>query len=291
MPLQEFRSFVNEPTAADVSIALQNILLAPEGTAYTPGRVNVSSPPAGFIHLGAVAEDSPTVSVQRRVYRLSTGAPSVLRYQATQGIEGQVQGVLITNRNSRLFTSLGGIRMYHVPSTTGSAWAMVTSVVDRSTVHVTSVPMVSSITVGAMVVSDSTVAINQTFNEAFISSIATAGSGYVVTLANPHGFPILPVQSNPFFSVAMDRYALGTSQLPRFRLLGVADFFNGAQVVHDFQLATPTGQLAEQIRNGQEIRVPYSFDLFGYTVTSPFSSGGELIVGERIYFPPTNPGL
>lgn len=291
MALQAFRSFVNEPTAGDISIALQNILIAAEGTAYVPGRVDVSSPPAGFIHLGAVAEDSPTVSVQRQLYQLYTGAPRVLRYQATQQITGQIQGVLLTNRNSRAFTSLGGIRMYHVPQTVASAWATITSVVDRQTVLVTSVPMVATIAIGNMVVTDTTATINQTFNEALVSSIATAGSGYAITLANPHGFPSLPVQSNPFFAIALDRYALGTAVLPRFHILGVSDFFNGGQVVHDFQLAVPTGQLVEQIRSGQEIRMPYSFDLLGYTVTTPFALVGEQVVGERIYIAPTNPGV
>jgi hypothetical protein len=293
MALNTFKSYVNEITAADVSIAMEHLLLAPEGTAWTPGRVNVSSPPAGFLNMGAVQEDSPQVTVNKGLYTMATGIPRVLQYRAVVDLSGEFSLVLHSNRNSRVFTSLGGIRMYHEASTVASPWSWVSSPVDRSELLVGSTAGVSAIVPGDLIVTDTSATVATTFNEAFVTSIAAMSGNtlYRVNLALPHGLPLPAVQSNAFYQIAHDRMALGTIELPFFRLLGVADFLNGGQVVHDMQKASPRGQFVEALRAGQDARVPGVFDLFGYTVGLPYTSGSELAVGERFYFSPTSPGL
>lgn len=293
MAIPSTKSYVNEITVDEVSLALEHLLVAPEGTAWTPGKIDISTPPTGFIHLGAIQEDSPQLSVQKDYYRLATGVPAILQYQAVLGVAGEFQAVMLSNRNSRAFFSMGGIRMYHVANTPSGGWAYVHSVYGRDHVVVNSVAMTAAITPGNLVVTDTSTAITTTLNEAFVTSIAavTGNTLFDVYLRLPDGFPTLPVQSHAFYAVAHDRYAMGSSQLPFFHVLGVADMLNGGQIIHQFRKATPRGQFVEALRAGQDIRVPVLLDLFGYAVSTPYvSSGSELIVAERFWFPPTSPG-
>ena len=289
-----FKSFANEITVEDVSIALEHLLIAPQGTAWTPGRVDVSSPPLGFLHMGAVQEDSPQLSVQKEQFRLSTGIPRVLQYQAVIGVAGEFQMVFHSVRNSRVFHTLGGAKPYHVANTVASAWVAVDSVISRLEVNVASTAHSSAIAVGDLLVTDTTANITTTLNEAFVTSV-TALTGTTIlriNLSNPEGSPALPVAARPLFEVAHTRYQLGTIVQPFFRMLGVADFLNGAQIVHDFQKVSPRGQFVEALRNGQDARVPGMFDLFGYGVSTPYdSTASQLVVGERFWFSPTSIGL
>lgn len=293
MPISNFRGYDNSITVPDVSIALEHILIAPEGTAWTPGRVNISSPPAGFIHMGAVQEDSPQLQMQKTFYRLQTGIPQVLQYQAVQALQGNMSVVFFSSRSSRVLLSLGGSYPYHVPSTATSGWSFVSSVVDRSTVIVNSTAMSAAFVPGSLLVTDTTPNVNTTLNEAYVqvTSALTGNTVYSVTLYGPDGFPALPIQTAPIFSVAYNQYPMGTKNLPFFRVLGVGDFLNGAQVVHLFSKATPAGQYSEALRSGQDNRVQAQFDLFGYSVSTPYGSASELVLAERFYFPPTSVGL
>src|SRR5436189_3266418 len=98
-----FRSFANQITVEDVSIGLQQILVAPAGTTWTPGRIDVSSPPTGFYHLGAVQDDAPQLATQKALYQLATGIPSVLQYQAVLSLTGTLTAVFLSVRNSRAY--------------------------------------------------------------------------------------------------------------------------------------------------------------------------------------------
>lgn len=294
-----FKSYVNDITAEEVSIALEHLLVAPYGTAWTIGRVDVSSPPASFIHLGAVAEDSPQVSVQKNKYQLATGIPATLRYQAVVGLAGAIQMTLLSNRNSRIYHALGGIKPQHAANTPAEAWAVVTSTGAgshvRTSFYVNSIAHAAAVTVGNMIVVDTSATILTTLNEAFINSIVAGsfaeGNGYLFYLSNPDGLPRAPANREPMFRILHNRYAMGTIVLPQFRILGVADFLNGSQVVHDFQRVQPMSQFVETLRTGQEARVPLGFDLFGYQVNTPYDSNDQTVVSERFWFPPTSVGL
>lgn len=291
------KSYTNDITVEDVAIAIEHVLVAPYGTAWTPGRVDISSPPANFYHLGAVQEDTPQVTIQKEPYRLMTGIPRALQYQAIIGMQGQFQVTYLQARNSILYHTLGGQAPYHLPSTPTSTWAQIMSsaaaTVSRWQVVVVSNAHVSSLTAGQLVATDTTANINTTINEAFVTSIAAFSStGYSIYLSNPDGFRLPPTALNPLFVVAHNRYPLGTNLQPFFRILGVADFLNGAQVIHDFQRVQPSGQLQDAFRNGQDARAVGSYDLFGYTVSTPYSaSSSQLILGERFWFNPTSVGL
>jgi hypothetical protein len=294
MAVPTFRSIDNPISLPDVSLALEHLLIAPYGTSWTPGLVNISSPPAGFLHIGAVTEDSPQLQVTKQFYQLQTGIPKVLRYTAVVGLQGDFQCVAISNRNTRAYWALGGLPPYHLPNTPAGGFSYVHSVVDRTSVLVNSTAMAAAIVAGQIVVTDTSANILSTLNEAFVSSIAavTGNTLYQVTLFGPDYFPALPVQSQPFFVEAHQRYAMGSEILPSFHLLGVADFLSGEQIIHDMAFARPKAQFQDLFRNANEVRVSMMFDLFGYSVSTPYDSvNSHLIVAERFIFPPNSPGL
>jgi len=124
-------------------------------------------------------------------------------------------------------------------------------------------------------VTDTSITILSTYNFAFVTAV-NSGSLQLST----DGFPFIPVVGNPISQVLADTYALGTKRIPYFHLLGVADFLNNGQVVHDFPRATPRGQWQEQLRVGMEERIPVLWDMQGFVD----STSGENIIGYRYYY-------
>jgi hypothetical protein len=75
---------------------------------------------------------------------------------------------------------------------------------------------------------------------------------------------------------------IGTKNTAYFALLGVADFLNGVQVIHEFGKACPTDEWKETFRPNQAGQVPLTFDLMGYDVTLG-ATCSELVIGIRHY--------
>jgi len=273
-------TIVNAIQPEEVTMALEHLLYAPAGTAWTPTvRIDVGSPPAGFSHMGAVADDSPSISVTKDFFRLTGGIPSVLQYQAVTTLAGEFGVMLHSYSPLAAYLGLGGIPPYNVPATAAQAfYAIVASSANSRTQS--AVTSNANWSVNDMVISDTTAALNTTLNYAWISSVP---DGTSIVLSG-EGWKTLPTTGNPIVKVLYSRYALGTSQSPRFHLLGVADFLNGGQVIHDMPNVQAKGQWTETLRAGGIIDVSCTFDLFGYTITSPHSSGGEIVVGERVLF-------
>ena len=300
-------TYINNITAGDVSLFMEQMLLAPEGTAWTPGRVDVSSPPAGFIHMGAIVSDSPQLTVQKENYQLATGIPMTLRYQATVRIVGEFQMIMHSNRNSRLITALGGLDAFHFP-TGSTTWGTIAATVfatginsiapqDRTRIQINSTAGTSTwlgnLKAGDVLVTDTAANIHTTLNEAFVEKVvdATSPSGAkVVTLAGPHGFPLPPVDAAPVYVIERDEVPLGTSQIPYYHILGVADALNGTQIIHQMEKASPRGQFVETLQSAQDARIPAIFDLFGYSVSTPFANESHIAVAARHWFSPTRPG-
>lgn len=274
-------TFANVITPQEMTLALQHILFAPAGTPWTIGRISVDSPPAGFLHAGAVMDDSPTFQTAKQFYDYSAGIPATLQYRAVTGITGSIGTTLNTFHPFAAYLALGGIAPWLAPRTAAQPWYAITSTtIARDTVSVTST---SGINVNDLVVTDTTAAINRSFNYAWVDSIVSATQ---LHLSNT-GFPNVPVNNNPIFVVDYQRMALGTSISPFLHVLGVADAIDGMQIVHDLPRVQPSGQFQQALRNGQHINVPIQLDCFGYTVSSPHSSAGQLVVGEILIFSPT----
>lgn len=281
-------TYANPITPQEVTLALEHLLIAPAGTAWTPGRVTVDAPPPGFIHLGAVADDSPSMSAGKQTYDLSTGIPSVLQYQAVVALSGQIGMVLHTFDNYAMYLAAGGLPPYLMPKTTASVWGTVspTAAETRTSVVVSTPTPGPLFAINDLVVTDTTAALNTSRNYAWITAVSTSATAWTLTLQGT-GLPFTPVASASIVSVAFSRLAMGTNVLPEFHLLGVADALNGMQIVHDCKKARPTGEITAALRNGAHIQVPVSFNLLGYTVDSPYSSAGQLIVSESFIFMPS----
>lgn len=77
---------------------------------------------------------------------------------------------------------------------------------------------------------------------------------------------------------------LGTGVLKEYTLLGVADFLNGSQVIHEFPRVAPSADFAEAFRPGDAARIPLAFECKSTIAT--LGTCEHLIVGKRHYFGP-----
>lgn len=276
-------SYTNTLTLEEVSMALEHVLVAPYGTGWDRSApIDVSSPPAGFIHLGAVQNDSPNLVVNKTKFQLFTGIPAVLAYEAVVQMAGEFGIVFHSNQNFKAYFGTGGAKPRQIPIVAHSPIASAAPAVTATTLSRTcvSVSTVTGFRVGMLVATDATSLVPDSYNIAFISAIS--GSNLILS---HEGFPFIPVVGQPIIGVLRSEMAFGTRQIPYFHLLGVADFIDGAQAIHDLGRATPRGQWGEQLRVGQDVREQAMFDLQGYGVTNyTADSSAELALGERIFF-------
>lgn len=76
------------------------------------------------------------------------------------------------------------------------------------------------------------------------------------------------------------RIAFGKTTIKKYHILGVADFVDGTQVVHDFPEVSVKGEYTENIRP-EAPQLAFGFDCYSFLSTI---HGGERIIGERFYF-------
>lgn len=286
------KTFQNIIDIAEVSMGVMQLAFAPEGTAWSPGRVDISSLPAGFFPLGAVQDDAAQVRVNRTPFDLRTGLPRNLAYRAYVDMAGELAFVFHSNANQKAFMSLGGPPPLHIRLTAhSSAPPAVTSVYPaaRNTVAVNSI---SGFVVGQMVVTgaDTSIAggvftLDTTYNYAHILSINTASK---ILHLDHNGFAQMPVIADKLVGIERDDFYLGTTEIRFFRLLGITDFLNGDQVIYDFRKAAPRGELTDQARAIQDYRMPAMFDLFG--VPETVLGQPHTILGVRHEYKGTQPG-
>ena len=86
------KSYDNTIIEAEVSLAIERVLIGPYTATWDPstGKIDISSPPANFIDLGAVVEDSPTLNITRTKFQLELGLPKALQYEALMGVKGEM---------------------------------------------------------------------------------------------------------------------------------------------------------------------------------------------------------
>jgi hypothetical protein len=204
------RSYVNAITTHEISVAIERFLIAPYPQTFTPARVDLDNLPTGFIDLGAVVEDSPTVTVSRTKYKLETGLPKLIQYESIVGVSGKIEFQLFSNSFHKVQFALG------------NEWYTYNGVTTTS-----------------------------------ITTLTTIASGTVFT-----------------------QY-LGTKDINNYALLGVADFTNGFQVIHEFGKVSPADDWTENIKPDGVHPLPLSFDALGYETT--LGSCTELIIGKRHY--------
>lgn len=73
----------------------------------------------------------------------------------------------------------------------------------------------------------------------------------------------------------------GKATLQEFALLGVTDFINGDQVIHDFARVSPAENVEEAFKPSDLSQMPFTFAAIGFIAT--IESCEHLIVGKRHY--------
>lgn len=268
-------TYTNQLRLEEVSLALENVLIAPFGTAWTtPGKIDVDNPPTGWAHLGAVGDDSPNLVVQKDLYTIDTGIPRVRAYQAVMGISGSFEIAFMSHLNYFAMLAAGGLNEQLSVTNAKATTAATRTVLTCNTAGFAVLDMLVS--------APTTTGLNTSDNVAWVESITTT-----TVVVSGTGFRRTPGATDIVGKVLYSQLALGTSYLPKYALMGVADFIDGAQVVHLMRKAQPRGQFGEALRAGQDVRIPTAWDLLGYTVTTPYSSTGQVVVAERFWFPPT----
>jgi hypothetical protein len=265
-------TYNNDIQEHEVSLAIEQLLVGAVGATFPTGRIDISSPPAGFVHLGAVVEDSPSVSIQRQKFQLSTGIPSILQYDVVQGLSGQFSMSFYSNSNRIVRYALGGA----APRNTIAGTSAINTATSRTQVTVAT-PSVFA--VGDLVCTDTSASsLSVSDNTAEISSI----SGGVVYFKG-NGLGTKPANSDSLGKVSQVDLVFGTTQLPRYALIGVADFIDDVQVQHHFPKVSPVGEFTESINPGNVGIVQATWDLFATDGGATW--GNEYILGKRIYVP------
>jgi hypothetical protein len=119
-------------------------------------------------------------------------------------------------------------------------------------------------------------------NETIIRSIVTESTSYVKFFVSPS------LVQSPTLSYKVYRYDrveqfYGTATQREFTLLGVADFIDGQQIVHEFPRCQVAGDFERNIRPGENLRLPLQFNLFA--VTRTIRGNDELVIAKEVYYP------
>ena len=199
------KTYTQTVNSSECSLAVEKFLIAPYGTSFSKARVDMAALPTGFLDLGSVVEDTPSIKVTRSKYQLKLGIPKVLQYEQVTEVSAEI-----------------GFSIYS--------------------------------------------------NTAWQAQFALANSAMTtVTTVN---------------SATADTLYLGKNTVVYYTLLGVADFLNGSQVVHEFTKVTAGGDFEEAFRPEAANAIKLTFAALGVPTT--IDSCSHLCVGKRHYFGPNN---
>jgi hypothetical protein len=180
------KSYNNNLVEIECSLAIEQFLIAEEDTTFTAARVDVDSPPTGYMHLGTVVEDTPTIRMTREKYQLELGIPRGLAYEAVIAVSGEISFGIHSNSFWQAQFALGNVES--------------------------------------------------------ITTVTTIASGSVFT----------------------QYYGTATNQ--KYAVMGVADFIDGRQVVHEFRKCSPADDFEETFRS-EAPNMPFTFNAISYITT------------------------
>ena len=277
----------------EVNLAIEQLFAAPKDTAWTPARVDPSSPPAGFVPLGASVEDTPQLQLTRGRYELQTGIPQILQFQAVRNVGGTFGISVYSNSNRAVRYALGNVFQQKLLIGSFGNAVVINSVgpttaptKDRTEIYVPSAS-INSFAVGDFISAGQNLqTVDGITTGDLEAEVIAVDSGTNKVTVNSPGFqrPLVP-GTDKLAKIVHTRVAAGTNKTPENVLLGVADFLDGNQAVHYMPKASATGDWTEQLRPDGAVQVAISFNLKGYTSTVYDSGATHLIVAERFYFP------
>ena len=278
------KTFANDINEMEVSLAIEQLLIGPDGASWTEARIDPASPPSNFVNLGAVVEDTASLTVTRDKFQLDTGIPRVRQFEVVTGLEGTLAISLHSDSWRKLQFALGN----YTAISSHTVVVSISSVSDRNTITIATTS--ASLNVGRQIVISTTTPGGSFLSgfdgvnaiETQIASITTDGLTLYL-LPTPVRTPTAQSWVGYYGFVAQ---AIGTAQNSKYKLLGCADLLDGSQVVHVMHRVAPAGEWNEAITPDANIRIPLTFNAYGVKVNKAIYGGvDQLIIAERIYFP------
>lgn len=102
------KSYDNEIIETETSLAIERLFIAPSTVEWpASGKVDCNSPPSGFIDVGAVVEDTPSVKVTKEKFQLILGLPKALQYEQIIGVTGEFAATVYAKSNDIVAQALG----------------------------------------------------------------------------------------------------------------------------------------------------------------------------------------
>lgn len=275
------RSFNNTINPVEVSIGIERLLVADYPQAWSPARIDLDSLPSGFVDLGAVVEDTPSFQVRTEKFELKTGIPMVTQYQAVQGMEATLQASLHSNSWRKVQYAFGNFTAV----SSAISVATIGSVTNGGGVFSLSTTPATPIAVGQQIILASAAS---AFDRAdtFETRVTSVSGGLVYACKPPLPSGAAAGWNVGLYGVNYVEQFIGGRQIKQYVLLGVTDFIDGAQVVHQLMKCVAAPEFTEEFRPDANGRIPLAFNAFG--VETSVNSCTELLVAKRYYFPPTS---
>lgn len=277
------RAYENLVLERDVSLGIENLFMAPYPTTFDPTTqitdvLDIGSSWPGFVWLGAVVEDTPQLTVSREKFQLMTGIPKSLQYEAITQVAGKFECSLYTISPRRTAYALGNVDPLNVTKTGGTSFASINSVTNKYIVTLAGTPAGGLSVNDYIVTASATTGIAQSVNEAQVSSI----NGLTIVFGTP-SLLTTPSANHFLAKITAVKQPYGTKELRKYALVGLADFVDGAQVIHYLPKVAPGGEFVEAIRPDDVGKIPLSFDAYALSNSDYGVSG--LVVGHRYWLP------
>lgn len=278
------KTYTNNINEVEVSLGIQRLLVAEYPGTWEPetqGRVDLDALPTGFYDLGSVVEDTPTLTVSREKFSLDAGLPRVRQYEVVIGLEGTFEISLHSNHWRKVQYAFGN---YSAVSST-TAITTIASVTAQNVITFAATTALASVPVGRQIVIATTTAefdLPDTVETRVTSITADGLTAYLEPT------PLNTIASGDFMGIyEFVEQFIGSTAIRRSTLLGVTDFIDGSQVVHQFFKVTPGDEFTEEIRPTENERIPLSFNAFGISRSDVPGAGGkaQLVIARRVYFP------
>lgn len=271
------RSYTNKIDDVEVSLAIEKLLIADWTQAWTAARVDFSSLPTGFTDLGAVVEDTPQMRYSREKFQLKTGIPQVTQFESIMSMEGSFECHLHSNSWRKVQYALGN----YTAVSSATVVSTITSVIDANNFSVfgcaSLVDFHQYIFAATSAGFDTGAAC-----ESRVTSITSSSTVAATIHVSPTPFKT-PVANWVLGAYDYVRQVFGGSTIKYYKLLGVADFVDGVQIVHQLFKASPAAEFTEAFKPSEDAHLPLSFNALGVETT--INSCTELVVGDRYYFP------
>lgn len=279
------RTFGNVIIKREVSLAIEQFIIAPSSQTWSPTRIASlanTALPTGFRALGSVVEDSVTLTFTKDLYQLQVGIPRVLSYSAVVGLSGRVEVTFNSFSQRVMAYAMGNVDPVNTFST---IYLTHTNTAQENTKVIVNTPGYGGLAVGDVLITTSTTpALATTDNEAELASIGTGADTLILYFTSP-GFPTTP--NTGWFIAKLTSVAVpaGTSKQKEYHLIGIADTIDGYQLIHDMQkVRVGAGDMQDAMRPTENGRIQARWELFGYTTTR-YQPDSELVVAEKFWFP------